>query len=265
MSLLSRKKELLAKLKKKNSKSETAELTSENKKITQNEAPTTSHDDIKRKLSKLREESEKLKQDIATSEELQPTKGSKKTFSFFSDKSKQEDEEEMLDQVEGEGEQEKTDNAIIKIRNLPDGFFETEITKFFAQIAPVVNVRVLRNSRTGRSRGRAFVQFTDPDIADMIAEELDYFFLMEKVIRVERYQANVETLFHPRTAELHLLENLNHRHRSQYKALANELYKRTAPQHKNKIEKIAKQRTKVLSKKQKKWLAKGIEYEFAKK
>jgi nucleolar protein 15 len=75
--------------------------------------------------------------------------------------------------------------AVIVIRHLPEGFFEKQIQEFFAQFCEVRNVRVSRNPKTGKSRGVAFMEVANEDEAQILVDEMDYYYLGKKTIRVQ--------------------------------------------------------------------------------
>ena len=60
------------------------------------------------------------------------------------------------------------------------GFEEREITVFLNQFGNVNKCRVSRSTKTGRSRGYAFVDFADVEVAQIVAETMSGYFLLEK-------------------------------------------------------------------------------------
>jgi nucleolar protein 15 len=259
MSTLARKKSLLKSIKK--PKTETETVPAEPK----------SRSEIKQKLSALREQSAQIKKDLDVEEDVEAFDDSeiveapKKTFALYTPTNTDE-AEEMLSKMEGEEEEEeKPGNRVITISRLPHGFYEKELQQFFEQIAPVTGVRVLRNKKTGKSRGSAFVQFTDADIAKMVAEEMDYYYLMDKVVRVRMCRVPLKhhaRIFQDKFDDLQLLEKTNHRAKSQYYLIADYLRRRNEPKTKVHIDKIMKGKKTKLQGKKNKWTAKGIDYDF---
>lgn len=71
-------------------------------------------------------------------------------------------------------------SAVIYIGHLPVGFEEREITVFLNQFGAVKRARVSRSTKTGRSRGYAFVEFSDDEVAKIVAETMSGYFLLEK-------------------------------------------------------------------------------------
>lgn len=71
-------------------------------------------------------------------------------------------------------------SSVIYLGHLPVGFEEREITVFLNQFGNVIRCRVSRSKKTGRSRGYAFVEFVDHDVAKVVAETMSGYFLLEK-------------------------------------------------------------------------------------
>ena len=71
-------------------------------------------------------------------------------------------------------------STVIYLGHLPVGFEEREITVFLNQFGNVKRCRVSRSTKTGRSRGYAFVDFADVEVAKIVAESMSGYFLLEK-------------------------------------------------------------------------------------
>ncbi len=71
-------------------------------------------------------------------------------------------------------------STVIYLGHLPIGFEEREITIFLNQFGSVSRCRVSRSKKTGRSRGYAFVEFTDAEVAKIVSETMSGYFLLEK-------------------------------------------------------------------------------------
>jgi len=71
--------------------------------------------------------------------------------------------------------------GVVYIGHVPYGFFEKQMRRFFKQFGRVTRLRVSRNKH-GKSRGYAFVEFADHEVAEIVAKALDGYFIFEKVI-----------------------------------------------------------------------------------
>ncbi|KAL0488612.1 ribosome biogenesis protein 15 [Acrasis kona] len=235
----------------------------ENSDVTETENVTPSHDEVKKKLQELRSKSEALKQNMEemgsdqdSDSDSDDEQAPSKAFSLYPTNSlgEHEDDIEDLDDIEPE-------NTTIVIRKLPHGFYEKEIRTFFSAVAPVSNVRVVRNPKTGNSRGCAYVQFSDEETAKVVAEELDYYLLLNKVIRVQLTNIpafDQKRIFNSRFDELHKLTQTSSRKTNQLERLA-VIGNKTA-KSKAEVKGIVKKRSESLLSKQRKWEQKGIKF-----
>lgn len=71
-------------------------------------------------------------------------------------------------------------SSVIYLGHIPHGFYEKEISKFFAQFGEVKRVKLFRSEKTGGSKGYAFIQFTEADVATTAALAMDGYFLSER-------------------------------------------------------------------------------------
>uniref|UniRef100_A0A1J3HGT7 RRM domain-containing protein n=2 Tax=Noccaea caerulescens TaxID=107243 RepID=A0A1J3HGT7_NOCCA len=74
--------------------------------------------------------------------------------------------------------------TVLYIGRIPHGFYETEIEAFFAQFGTVKRVRVARNKKTGKSKHFGFIQFEDPDVAEIAAGAMHDYLLLEHMLQV---------------------------------------------------------------------------------
>ena len=71
-------------------------------------------------------------------------------------------------------------SRVIYLGHLPAGFEDTELRTFLNQFGNVSRCRVSRSTKTGRSRGYAFVEFADAEVAKIVADAMSGYFLLEK-------------------------------------------------------------------------------------
>ena len=60
----------------------------------------------------------------------------------------------------------------VYVGHLPKGFNEKELKKFFEQFGKVTKLRVSRSPKTARSRGYAFLEFADKQVAEIAAQTM---------------------------------------------------------------------------------------------
>lgn len=87
----------------------------------------------------------------------------------------QKDTKKLL--IDGEGDE---PSSVIYLGHIPVGFEDRELTVFLNQFGNVSRCRVSRSTKTGRSRGYAFVEFVDPEVATIVAETMSGYLLLEK-------------------------------------------------------------------------------------
>lgn len=71
-------------------------------------------------------------------------------------------------------------SRVIYIGHVPHGFYEDQMRGFFGQFGEVTNVRLSRSKATGGSKGYAFVEFGDPDVARIAAVAMDAYLMGDK-------------------------------------------------------------------------------------
>eukprot|EP00804_Cyclotella_cryptica_P011204 CCRYP_007731-RA/>CCRYP_007731-RA protein AED:0.06 eAED:0.06 QI:107/1/1/1/1/1/2/183/286 len=71
-------------------------------------------------------------------------------------------------------------SSVIYLGHLPTAFEERELIIFLNQFGSVQRCRVSRSTKTGRSRGYAFVEFAEEEVAKIVAETMNGYFLLEK-------------------------------------------------------------------------------------
>lgn len=73
--------------------------------------------------------------------------------------------------------------TVIKLNNIPHGFYEQQMQKYFSQFGTVKNVLVIRSNKTHKSRGFGFVEFELPQVARSAAEAMHNYLLFNHVLK----------------------------------------------------------------------------------
>lgn len=63
--------------------------------------------------------------------------------------------------------------GVVYVGHVPHGFFEKQMRGFFAQFGEVTRLRLSRSKKTARSRGFAFVEFANAEVAGIAAAAMD--------------------------------------------------------------------------------------------
>lgn len=74
--------------------------------------------------------------------------------------------------------EETEDSRVIYVGHIPAAFEETQLLQFLSQFGKVTNIKLSRSRRTGNSRGYAFVEFSDNEVAAIVADTMSGYFLM---------------------------------------------------------------------------------------
>ncbi|KAH9739094.1 RRM domain-containing protein [Citrus sinensis] len=127
--------------------------------------------------------------------------------------------------------------AVLYIGRIRHGFYEKEMHAFFSQFGTIKRLRIARNKklRTGKSKHFGFIEFNDPEVAEVVADAMHGYLLFEHILQVH--------LIPPEHVHLKLWRGFN----CQYKPLdwveveCKRLNKvRTLEEHKKLMEKILK-------------------------
>jgi RNA recognition motif-containing protein len=97
------------------------------------------------------------------------TKKSKKHQSNFDSTAVSNDPKEMKENV-------------VYIGHIPDGFFEKEMRKFFSQFGEVNRVKLFRSKKSLRSKGYAFVEFSDEEVARTVSQTMNGYMMHDKTL-----------------------------------------------------------------------------------
>lgn len=91
-----------------------------------------------------------------------------------------EDGDNKIDGKKKKGAERREDPTIIYVGHLPVELEERDLRTFLSQFGDVIHSRISRSIQTGHSRGYGFVQFSDPEVAKIVAETLQGYFLGKK-------------------------------------------------------------------------------------
>lgn len=63
--------------------------------------------------------------------------------------------------------------GVVYVGHIPHGFYEKQMRAFFGQFGEVTRLRLSRSKKTARSRGFAFVEFANAEVAGIAAKAMD--------------------------------------------------------------------------------------------
>eukprot|EP00792_Barthelona_sp_PAP020_P007249 TRINITY_DN3131_c1_g3_i1.p1 TRINITY_DN3131_c1_g3~~TRINITY_DN3131_c1_g3_i1.p1 ORF type:complete len:237 (+),score=77.15 TRINITY_DN3131_c1_g3_i1:766-1476(+) len=143
--------------------------------------------------------------------------------------------------------------TVVYIGHLPHGFYELQLKEYFEQFGHVKNVRVSRNKQTGRSKHYAFVEFDHPEVAAIVQETMDGYFIHRRLLQCR--------LVDPKDVHPSMFINNNHiykpaNHNQKYSEVHNR--QRTQTERKKRVQKMLERERK----RQELIEASGINYTF---
>ncbi|KQJ98239.1 MKI67 FHA domain-interacting nucleolar phosphoprotein [Brachypodium distachyon] len=74
--------------------------------------------------------------------------------------------------------------TVLYIGHIPHGFYEDQMQGFFQQFGAVKRVRIARNRKTGKSKHYGFIEFENPDVAKIVADEMNNYLLFEHTLQI---------------------------------------------------------------------------------
>lgn len=83
-----------------------------------------------------------------------------------------------------------SNKTVIKLNNIPHGFYEDQMKKFFKQFGKVVNVILIRSKKTHKSRGFGFVEFELTQVAKAAAESMHNYLFFDNILKCRLMDRN---------------------------------------------------------------------------
>uniref|UniRef100_A0A914LJS5 RRM domain-containing protein n=1 Tax=Meloidogyne incognita TaxID=6306 RepID=A0A914LJS5_MELIC len=106
-----------------------------------------------------------------------------KKFKIENEETKQKDKKQLKNKEKGKKQQHFNEESkiqhVIRLSNVPYGFFEKEMNGYFSQFGDVKRVRVIRSKR-GHHTGIAYVEFKNEKVAEIAAKSMNNYLLAEK-------------------------------------------------------------------------------------
>lgn len=81
------------------------------------------------------------------------------------------------------------------VGSLPKSFQQYELKKYFSQFGEITRVRLLKDKKTGKSRGYGFVEFKVLSSAEIAAETMDNYLLAGTNMKVQILKNHADNLF----------------------------------------------------------------------
>jgi nucleolar protein 15 len=78
------------------------------------------------------------------------------------------------------GANDNDSSSVIYLGHIPHGFYEKEMRGFFTQFGEILRIRLSRNKKTGNSKHYAFIEFQHDNVAQIVADTMDGYYLFDK-------------------------------------------------------------------------------------
>ncbi|XP_059167438.1 uncharacterized protein LOC131949610 [Physella acuta] len=75
--------------------------------------------------------------------------------------------------------------GVVYIGHVPHGFYERQLSSYFSQFGKVLNVKLSRSKKNGKSKGYAFVKFKYAAVAKTVAETCHNYLFFNKLLKCE--------------------------------------------------------------------------------
>ncbi|XP_044462372.1 uncharacterized RNA-binding protein C1827.05c-like [Mangifera indica] len=142
--------------------------------------------------------------------------------------------------------------TVLYIGRIPHGFYEKEMQAFFGQFGVIKRLRIARNKKTGKSKHFGFLEFKDPEVAEVVADTMHGYLLFEHLLQVH--------LIPPEHVHPKLWKGFNYRYKPVDRVQLQRMQQnkeRTLEEHSKLVQKILKRD----QKRRKRIKDAGIEYE----
>uniref|UniRef100_A0A0E0E9H1 RRM domain-containing protein n=1 Tax=Oryza meridionalis TaxID=40149 RepID=A0A0E0E9H1_9ORYZ len=85
---------------------------------------------------------------------------------------------------EEQPEEPENTSTVLYIGHIPHGFYEEQMQGFFQQFGTVKRLRIARNRKTGKSKHYGFIEFENPEVAKIVADEMNNYLLFEHTLQI---------------------------------------------------------------------------------
>ncbi|KAF9168046.1 MKI67 FHA domain-interacting nucleolar phosphoprotein [Actinomortierella ambigua] len=85
---------------------------------------------------------------------------------------------------------EASSTGTVYLGRIPHGFYEEQMQAYFSQFGKVLRLRLSRNKKTGRSKHYAFIEFTSPDVAEIVADTMNNYLLFGHQLKCKALAKN---------------------------------------------------------------------------
>lgn len=80
----------------------------------------------------------------------------------------------------------ETTPGVIYMGRIPHGFYEKQLRAYLTQFGEIINLRLARNKKTGKSQHWGFIEFASGVVAEIVAKTMDKYLLFGHILQVRR-------------------------------------------------------------------------------
>lgn len=89
----------------------------------------------------------------------------------------------------------KVETGVLYVGHLPYGFVEDGLKEYFSQYGEVLRVKLMRSKKTARSKGYAFVEFKEADVARIAAKSMNGYLMYGRPLDVRYIETSQRNKF----------------------------------------------------------------------
>lgn len=98
----------------------------------------------------------------------------------------------MSTEVEKEKKTSKK-SAVVYLGHIPNDFQEVQMREFFQQFGTIKHLRLSRSKKTGGSKHYGFIEFETPEVAEIVADTMNNYYLFGQKLVCEVMSPPIST------------------------------------------------------------------------
>jgi len=86
---------------------------------------------------------------------------------------------------EAKGSAKEMSSGVVRIGNIPHGFYEKQMFGYFSQFGKVLRIRISKNRKTGKRRNYGFIEFECEEVAKIVAQTMNNYLMFDHILKCE--------------------------------------------------------------------------------
>jgi len=79
----------------------------------------------------------------------------------------------------------KKKRGVVYVGHIPHGFYEAQMRDYFSQFGQVLRLRLSRSRNSAKSKGYAFIEFENEEVAKIAVESMNNYLMFERLLKCE--------------------------------------------------------------------------------